>query len=240
MVAVREVEWQLRLLLGRMLVYILAETMTIVRSDFSGFASPSTQTPREHLKLRYRDFLPYTLHFILRRVRKIAKAIITFVMCLSVRQSVRNNSAPTQRIFMKFDISVFFRKSVGRLQFHSILIKISGTVIKTYVHLKQYLAELLEWEKFQIKVVQKIKTHILCSKTLYRKSCPLWDNVEIYVTAGQVADDNITRRMRFASWIMRATETHLEYAILLLYHSNNGWTNPPNVKLYVHRLSRFQ
>jgi len=27
-------------------------------------------------------------------------------------------------------------------------------------------------------VVEKIKTLILCSKTLFRKSCHLWDNVE--------------------------------------------------------------
>jgi len=33
MVAVREVGWQLRLLLWRVLVYILAETMAILRSD---------------------------------------------------------------------------------------------------------------------------------------------------------------------------------------------------------------
>jgi hypothetical protein len=30
------------------------------------------------------------------------------------------------------------------------------------------------------------------------KSCRLWDNVEKYGTAGQVTDDNVTRRMRFA------------------------------------------
>jgi hypothetical protein len=30
------------------------------------------------------------------------------------------------------------------------------------------------------KVVEKIKTHILCSIIFFRKSCPLWDNVEKY------------------------------------------------------------
>jgi len=30
---------------------------------------------------------------------------------------------------------------------------------------------------FHTKVVQKIKTHILCSVTFSRKSCRLWDNV---------------------------------------------------------------
>jgi len=31
---------------------------------------------------------------------------------------------------------------------------------------------------FQTKVVQKLETHILCSMTIFRKSCRLWDNVE--------------------------------------------------------------
>jgi len=30
---------------------------------------------------------------------------------------------------------------------------------------------------FQTKVVEKIKTHILCSVIVFRKSCRLWDNV---------------------------------------------------------------
>ena len=39
----------------------------------------------------------------------------------------------------------------------------------TYVHL--YLTELfLEWEMFQTKVVEKIKTHISCSVTFFWKS----------------------------------------------------------------------
>jgi hypothetical protein len=40
--------------------------------------------------------------------------------------------------------------------------------MKTFTHLWQYLAEFfLEWEIFQIKVVEKIKTHILCSETFF-------------------------------------------------------------------------
>jgi len=44
---------------------------------------------------------------------------------------------------------------------------------------------------FQIKVVEKIKTHILCSETFFRKLCSLWDNVEIYCRARQTTDDNM-------------------------------------------------
>ena len=80
--------------------------------------------------------------------------------------------------------------------------------MKTYVHL-WYIAELcLEWESFQIKIVEKIKTHILCSITFSRKSCRLWDNVERYGRAREVADDNIIRRMCFEYWITKATDTH--------------------------------
>jgi hypothetical protein len=45
---------------------------------------------------------------------------------------------------------------------------------------------------FQMKVVEKIETRILCSVTLslFKKSCRLSDNVQKYYTAGQVTDDD--------------------------------------------------
>jgi len=46
---------------------------------------------------------------------------------------------------------------------------------------------------FQTKVVEKIKTHTLCSVTFIKKSCHLWDNVEKYCRAGQATDDNMAR-----------------------------------------------
>ena len=42
--------------------------------------------------------------------------------------------------------------------------------MKTATHFWKYLAQFfLEWEMFQIKVVEKIKTHILCSVTYFPK-----------------------------------------------------------------------
>jgi hypothetical protein len=84
--------------------------------------------------------------------------------------------------------------------------------MKTYVHL-WYLTQLfLEWEIFQIKVVEKIKTHILCSKTFYSRNRAVYEIMwKKYGTARQATDDNIIRRMRFACWIIKATDTHLEY-----------------------------
>jgi len=48
---------------------------------------------------------------------------------------------------------------------------------------------------FKTKVVQKIKTHILCSVTFFRKSCRLRDNKEKYCRAGQVTFDNMTHAL---------------------------------------------
>ena len=54
--------------------------------------------------------------------------------------------------------------------------------MKTILHFLLYLAQFfLEWEIFQTNVVEEIKTHILCSVNLFRKSCPLWDNVEKFL-----------------------------------------------------------
>ena len=79
--------------------------------------------------------------------------------------------------------------------------------MKTNNHFSSYLAEFfLEWEMFQIEVVEKIKTHILSSVTIFQKSCHLWDNVEKYGTAKQATDDNIIQNMHFACWINEATD----------------------------------
>ena len=66
--------------------------------------------------------------------------------------------------------------------------------IKTNTQFWSYLAYFfLEWEMFQTKFVEKIKTHILCSVTFFflRKSCRLWGIVEKYSRAGQATDDNM-------------------------------------------------
>jgi hypothetical protein len=48
-----------------------------------------------------------------------------------------------------------------------------------HVHGKIYLAELfLKREKFQTKVVEKIKNKILCPVTFSQKLCLIWDNME--------------------------------------------------------------
>jgi hypothetical protein len=68
---------------------------------------------------------------------------------------------------------------------------------------------------FQTKAVEKIKTHILCSITFFRKLCRLWDNVEKKIKpTGHGWQYNRGRpqitiwRMRSAFWSPKATDTH--------------------------------
>jgi hypothetical protein len=63
---------------------------------------------------------------------------------------------------------------------------------QTDIRVLSYLAQFfLEQEMFQVKAVEKLKTHILCSITFFQKSCRLWDNVEKIGTAGQAIYGNM-------------------------------------------------
>jgi hypothetical protein len=70
-----------------------------------------------------------------------------------------------------------------------------GTLKEDVSHVWQYLAEFfLEWEIFQIKVLEKIKIHVLYSVPYFRKSCSSWDNVKKYGGARVAADDKMAGR----------------------------------------------
>jgi hypothetical protein len=63
--------------------------------------------------------------------------------------------------------------------------------MKTNIHLWSHLAQFfLEWEMFQTKAVEQMKTHFMFNNFFPRKSCRLWDNVEKYGTDGRATDDN--------------------------------------------------
>ena len=51
---------------------------------------------------------------------------------------------------------------------------------------------------FETKVVDKVKTHILCFVTFFRKSSRLGDNVEKFVGAREATDGDIIWLIRFA------------------------------------------
>jgi ADP-ribosylglycohydrolase len=57
-------------------------------------------------------------------------------------------------------------------------------------------------------VVEKIKTHIICSITFFRKPIRLCDNVEKYCRAGQVTGDTIGACALNAGYLKLQTHTH--------------------------------
>jgi hypothetical protein len=71
------------------------------------------------------------------RKRRLMVSISPFVFP-SVRPSVWNNSAPIRRIFLKFDISVFFENMLGKFKFNHNLTKIALPYMRTYVHLWKF------------------------------------------------------------------------------------------------------
>ena len=77
--------------------------------------------------------------------------------------------------------------------------------MKTFSHLWQYVAKFFsEWEFFSAKVVEKIKTHILCSVTCSRKSYRLWDSIEKCGGDRGATNDITTWRIRVACWKNKA------------------------------------
>ena len=76
---------------------------------------------------------------------------------------------------------------------------------------------------FQTNVAEEIKRHILCSETFSlenRAVYDMWKN-----TVQQDRPQMIVWRMHIACWIPRDTNTHIEYAKILLFHCNNGYAN---------------
>jgi len=106
---------------------------------------------------------------------KWRKATMSFVMsaCPSVR--------PHETIRLDgFSWSLTFRNFSKICRDNSTFIKIwqdyPALYMKTNTHFCSYLTCFsFKWVMFQTKVVEKIKTRILCSITFLRKSCLLWD-----------------------------------------------------------------
>jgi hypothetical protein len=87
----------------------------------------------------------------------------------------------------------FFRKSVKKIQVLLESDKNNGYFIRRRFHIYDdtSLNSSWEWELSQIKVVRKIKTHILCWVLPPPKVVPLWDNVEKCGRAREATNDNM-------------------------------------------------
>jgi hypothetical protein len=153
---------------------------------------------------------------ILDAFAKLRKATVIFVMsvCLSVCLSARN-SAPTGRMFMKFDIAVFLENLSEKFKLHFDRTRMAVLQLTTHVRLGWRHTEFLKCEIFQTKVVDKLQTHVLFSMTY------LYENRAVYEIrwkngrAGQATKASIIwRRILFTCRISKATKTHSEHVTL--------------------------
>ena len=89
-----------------------------------------------------------------------------------------------------------FRKSVRKnLNFIKIWQEQRIFHMKTCLHLWFLALFFLKSEMFQTNVVEKIKTHILCSIIFSIILCRLWDNVEKYYGVVEATDDNVAHTL---------------------------------------------
>jgi hypothetical protein len=95
---------------------------------------------------------------------KFRKATISCVMSMSVCPTTRNNSAPTGRIFVNFNMSIF------PIYLEKISVSLKSDKKTGYFTRRPIL---LECRMFQTTVAKEIKIHILCSLTFFPKIVPL-------------------------------------------------------------------
>jgi hypothetical protein len=132
-------------------------------------------------------------------------------VCLAVRLSVWINSAATGRIFIKFDIWVFFENLFRKRGVSLKCDKNNGLFcLKITIHLLSHLASFsLEWKMLQTKVEEKIKTHISYKITFFeiRDVCErIWKNIV------EIGRSQLTIwLMRITCKITKATNTQSEY-----------------------------
>jgi hypothetical protein len=134
---------------------------------------------------------------------------------------------------------IIFRESVEEIQvcFKSDKSKGYFTWIRTHIYDNISLNSSQNEKCFRRSCRENQNTFYF-QKNVFRKLCRLWDNAEKYGRARQVTDDNIIRRMRFARWITKATDTHLEYVILIAF-ARQKWLRERalTVRLFLHCLS---
>jgi len=84
---------------------------------------------------------------------------------------------------------------------------------------------------FQTKIVEKIKTHILCSVPFFRKCCSLCEKEKKIVELDR--PQMVIWRMRIACWITKAKNTHSAYVIRIAFQLQQ-WLHTCYMLLYTY------
>ena len=123
-----------------------------------------------------RTYFSYTKLQFLGAFAKLRKASISFVMSVYPHETTR---FPVDWFWLNLTFELFFEKLSRKFNFHSNPTRIMGT-LHEHVFILMTISRwiLPRMRSISNKIVEKIKTHILCSLTVFRKSRHLWDNVK--------------------------------------------------------------
>jgi hypothetical protein len=103
----------------------------------------------------------------------------------------------------------YFRKHVEEIQVALNYDK-NNAELCTFMAISRWI--LLRMKNCSQEIVEKIRTHILCSTNLFfRKSYILWDSMK------ETGHDNIILRIRFTCCIAKTTDIHSEYVICIAF-----------------------
>jgi len=161
--------------------------------------------------------------------------------CPSVRPSVRlsawTNSATTGRIFMKFYIWIFFENLSKKIEISLKSEKKNGYFTWTPIYIFDHISLSSSQNEKCFIVVEKIKTHILCSITLFKIENHviyeiMWKNV---VKPGRPQMTIGTTRITY--WLPKSTNTHSDYVILIAFALQKWLKERATMSCYTYKSS---
>ena len=167
--------------------------------------------------------------------RQIASSYLSVRLFVCPR--VWNYSAPTGRIFMKFDIWAFFRKCVGEFSNFINSDMNNGYYSWRSVHVSCW--NLLAMRNVSDKSCKENQnTHFVFSKFFSRKSCHLWDNVGKYTKYMTVSRDQNAGRIHSMKMDNSSIETHVNPVIFsrrTLFHGVSKQVNTDVTNKLLHK-----
>ena len=161
--------------------------------------------------------------------RGVRKQPVSFVMpaCLSVCPFTWNNSAPTGRIFMKFDIQAFFQNLSRKFTFHWNLTRITGSL---YEAIRTFMTR-SGWTLLTMRNASNKNCAANQNTFLYIYNCFL-KIVPFIRWSGKIRYNRKVHRWQYGACALRAgylrLQTHTQNMwYLLIFKGNNAWANAP-------------
>jgi hypothetical protein len=121
---------------------------------------------------------------------------------LSLCPSAWNNSAFTGRIFIKFDILIFFENRSRKFKFYyNLKRKMCSLHEDQYTFMIKPRSVFLRMRNVSDRICREIKTHILCSVFFFPEIVQFTSECGKIYWIPQATENNIIRRKHVACWI---------------------------------------